>query len=192
MRKIINIILIIASLVLIFGLLLAIAADNDKPSEQETNESMGISLSREEIPKLVEIIRIWKLVDELKLKEEQLLEFLPRFKELSDLTVNYYRNRREILHKLRTDLEGNPSEDEIRPIVNEFRDAEVKFRQRERELEDALNSSLTVRQQAKYALFRDSYRRDMNRLVRNLQELSKLRDRRMSHQPTLLKEKKEG
>ena len=192
MRKVNSIILIAILLALVLGFLLTIGADTDNPDAKIPVEDIGIELSREEIPKLVEIIRIWKLVDDLELKEEQLATFLPRFKELNDLRNKHYRSRREALTKLRVLLEKNSSESKIKPAMDDLRKAEEQFLQKEKQLGDALNSSLTVKQQAMFVVFQDVYRRDMQRLMRNLQELSRLKERRSRPQPVPSKEKKEN
>jgi hypothetical protein len=182
-RKVINVILIIALLALVLGLLLAIGAETDKPGTEIDTGGMDIRLSKEEIPKLVEIIRIWKLVDELVLKEKQLVEFLPKFKELDSLRSKYYRDRRNAISKLRKLLEANSSGDQLKPAMDEFRNAEMSFYQKYRQLEDALNSNLTVKQQAKFVVFQDKYRDDIRRLMRNLRELSNLREQKAKAQP---------
>lgn len=191
MRKVNSVILIAILLALVLGFLLTIGADTDNPGAKMPVEDIGIELSRKEIPKLVEIIRIWKLVDDLELKEEQLATFLPRFKELSDLRNKHYRSRREAVNKLRVLLEKNSPESKIEPAMDDFRKAEEQFLQKEKQLGDTLNSSLTVKQQAMFVVFQDVYRRDMQRLMRNLQELSRLKERRSRPQTVPSKEKKE-
>ena len=191
MRKAINIILIAALLALVLGLLLAIGAETDRPSVKASTGDIDIRLSREEIPGLVEIIKIWKLVDYLELKEEQLARFLPKFKELDDLRKKHYGNRREALAELRKLLEADSSEAQIKSALDHLRDIEAKYRQEEKQLEDTLNSILATKQQAQFVVFQDVYWRDMQRLVRNLRELSRLRERRLERQPVPLRRKEE-
>ena len=178
MRKVINIISIIVLLALILGLLLAIGAETDKPSTKKPSGGIGIDLSKEDIPRLLRIIRIWKLVDELELKEEQLVEFLPRFKELNELRFEHSRSRRKAVDELKKLLETDSSQDHIKSVIDELRNSEIEFRQKERQLEDKLNSGLTIRQQAKFVVFQTVYWRDMQQLRRKLQELGNLRDQR--------------
>jgi hypothetical protein len=182
-RRVANIILTIVLLALALGLLLAIAAETDKPDTEQHPEGMDVRLPREDIPRLFEIIRIWKLVDELGLKEEQLVGFLPKFKELDSLRRRYPRDRRDAINKLRKLLEADSSEDQLRSAMDELRNIEASFYQKHKQLEDTLNSDLTVKQQAKFAVFQDKYRDDIRRLIRNLRELSELRDQRPRPQP---------
>jgi hypothetical protein len=187
-RKIINIILIMALLAL--GVLLTIGAETGKTNR--TSRNIDIELSKEEIPKLIEIIKIWKFVDELELKEEQLVEFLPRFKNLDDLRIGYYTDKRKAVNDLKKLLETDASNDQLKSAEGDLRKAEIEYRQKERQLADALNSGLTIKQQAKLVVFQDGYRRDMHNLVRKLRELSELKEQRqnLKPQPVPLKEKK--
>ena len=178
MRKILSIILTMAFLALVFGFLLAVGAETDKPSGKRPSEGTGIDLSREEIPKLVEIIRIWKLVDELKLKEEQLVRFLPKERELGDLKKKRYDGWRTTRDELRKLLETDPSESQLKSALDAMEKKEAEFRQKEKQLQNERNATLTVHQKAKFIVFEYEYRHDMRRLIRSLEELSDLREKR--------------
>jgi len=188
-RGIAKIILIIASLVLFLGLLFTIGAQTGNPDQAEQNRG-NIELSKEDIPRIFEILRIWKLVDELELNEDQLLAFLPKFKELEGLRRRYYRGRYDSVKKLGKLLEANPSENQLKSATDEFRNAEIDFYQKYRQLKDSINSDLTIKQQAEFVVFEDKYRDDMRSLMKNLRDLSNLREQRPRHQPEALKEKK--
>ena len=174
MRKHANTISIIALLVLVSGLLLAVGAETGKSADEKATASI-VDLSKEDIPRLVEIIRIWKFVDELGLKEEQMVEFIPRFKELNDLRSNYYRSRGNAINKLKGIIGPNPSKAQIESAINEYRNLRTIYHQEEKQLEDKLYSGLTVEQQAKFIVFQSVYRRDMINLQRELQKLGELR-----------------
>lgn len=172
MRRIINTVLMAVLLVLVVGLLLAIGAETDKPDPERRPRRMGIDLSREEIGEFIDIFRVWKIVNDLELDEEQLMGFLPRFGELRRLREEYYENRHEIVAELDKLLEANASEDKLKPIIDKFRDVEVNYYRKYGQLQDALESDLSVRQRAKFIVFQDRYRDDMRRLIRTLRELS--------------------
>jgi hypothetical protein len=187
MKKFINLVLIV--LLLAMGTLLTISAETGN-SDKKTSGAIDIELSKEEIPKLVEIIWIWKLVDELGLNEEQLVQFIPRMKELNNLKSDYYRNRRTSISRLKKLMDTDPAEEQLKLAVDEFRNADIEFHQKEREMVDMLNSILTTKQQAEFVTFQEDYRRDMHRLLKNLRELSNLREREREQQPLTLKENK--
>ncbi len=187
MSKIVNTVLV--SLILVVGMLLAVGAETESQEQERRPRGMNISLSSEEIPHLVEIIRVWKLVEELGLNEEQLVKFLPKFKELNALRSRYYGNRRETVTEISKLLEANASEDQLKPITDKFKSAESGYYQTYRQLNDALDANLTVKQQAKFIVFQDRYRSDVRRLIRTLRGLSDQREPRSRPQPTTPREK---
>ena len=191
MRKVINIILIMASLAIVLGMLLAIGANTNAQEGRRSSSGIDISLSKEDVPRLFEIIRIWKIVDELELNDQQLQKFLPRFNELNDLRGKYYEKRRAASSEMKKLLDANTPESKLKSALNEYRNMEVEFRQKEKQLEDALNSDLTIKQQIKFIAFEYEYRRDMGRLMRNLRELSEMREPQQKPQPAPSQQKKD-
>lgn len=193
MRKIINITLIMALLALSLVLLLAIGANaqTNRQSRDRSSGGIDINLSKEDVPRLFEIIRIWKMVDEIQLNDEQLQRFLPRFNELSDLRSKYYKQRREASNEMQKLLKADASENQLKSALEKYRNLEAKFRQKEKQLSDALNSGLSIKQQVKLINFEHEYRRDMGRLMRNLRELSELRETQRKPQPVPLQQKKD-
>jgi len=189
-RKVIKIILIMALLALALGMLLAIGANTNAQERRRTSEGIDINLSSEDVPRLFEIIRIWKIVEELELNDQQLQKFLPRFNELNDQRGKYYTKRREASKEMKNLLETNASESKLKSSLEKYRDLEVKFHQKERQLEETLNSDLSIKQQIKFISFEYEYRRDMGRLMRNLRELSEMRESQKPHQPVPLQQKK--
>lgn len=177
MGKTVNLVLVMASLALILGLMLAIGAETENHRPERRSRETDTNLSREENSRLIEIIRIWKLVDELGVNEEQLAEVLPRFKELRELRRDYYKNRRDAVRELAGLVEaGNFSEKGLKSKVDKFRSTEIDYYRKYKELRDILNSNLTITQQAKYIVFEDEYSGDMRRLIRTLRELSEQRE----------------
>lgn len=172
MKKIINIVLMAVSLALILGLLVAIGGEPETPRPRRRSGDMNVNLSKEEIPRLMEIIRIWKLVDELELNEGQLIEFLPRFKKLSELKHEYYGDRRRAMTELKKLLEANAPETQLKPAVTKFNDTDTNYYQRYKQLHNTLNANLTVQQQAQFIVFEDKYRSDIRHLIRVLRDMS--------------------
>jgi len=187
MRKTVNIILLAVLIIMITGLLFVINADiDDKPKVVAPNNDVDIQLSKEDIPKLVEIIKIWKLVDELEidnLGEEKLGIFLAKYKQLDRIRSQYWKDRNESIGKIRKLNESKATDEQVRQALDEFRKIELSYFEKEKQLKDALNSGLTSRQQAKLLVFHDNHWRDMRRLVRNLEKISQLRERSLKFQP---------
>ena len=153
MRMTIYTISVVALVAVFLGSLLAIGAETDKLSTKKPSKGIGIDLSKEEIPELVEIIRIWKLVDVLKLKEEQLVRFLPKERELGDLKKKRYDGWRTTRDELRKLLETDPSESQLKSALDAMEKKEAEFRQKEKQLQNERNAALTIHQKAKFIVF---------------------------------------
>ncbi|MBD3183679.1 hypothetical protein GF312_15415 [Candidatus Poribacteria bacterium] len=188
-RRTINIILTSIILIFALGLLIALEAQTSDKTKKRQPEPIDINISKEDMPRLVEIIRIWKMVDELDLEEDQLTFFLPRFKKYDKLISNYYRNRHNYIKDTKVLLESNATDIQLEEMIAKYRESEMDFFKEYRELSDELYSKLTVEQRAKFIVFQDEYRRDMRRLLKNLQDLNNLREQRMKHQPQTLEKK---
>ncbi|MGB9596395.1 MAG: hypothetical protein ACPL7B_08950 [Candidatus Poribacteria bacterium] len=191
MQRIINIILMTLSFMIIVGLIFAISAE-DK-SAKETDEKAvvappkpaNIDISQDDVPKLVEIIRIWKLIDDVELEkigEEKLVLFLAKYKQLDKIRLQYHRNRMDHIEKLKKLLETDAKDSEIRVVLNELKKLDESFQQGERQILDELNQSLTPKQQAEFIVFQDTHWREMRQLIRNLKELSDLKERSTNQQ----------
>ena len=191
-RKTINITLTTVVLSMAIVLLLLMVAESDAQNSGERHRSSDINfrLSDEDVPRLVEIIRIWKLTDELNLGTNQLMEFLPKFKKLNNLKSEYYGKRRSSIEKLEKLLKSNPSQEQIKRNVEEFRASEREFFEQIKETEDSLNSILTVKQQARFIVFQDRYRNDMRKLLRSLNEIRNEKEQQIKRQPLPLGQQK--
>jgi|GEM_PF-1798529 len=196
MQRIINIILMTLSFMIIVGLIFAISAE-DK-SAKKPDESIvvippkpsNIDISQDDVPKLIEIIRIWKLIDSVELErigEDKLVLFLAKYKQLDKIRLQYHRDRSDHIEKLKKLLEANAEDAQIRIVLNDLRKIDENFRQKERQILDELNQSLTPKQQAEFIVFQDTHWQEMRQMVRNLKELSALKEQRSPQQDVMSK-----
>jgi len=199
MRRIINIMLMTVALMTIIGLIYAISAEDKsiKTSEKNISEMLpkattaNIDLSQDDMPKLIEIIRIWKLIDSVELEkigEGKLVLFLAKYKQLDRIKFQYHKDRIDNIEKLKKLLDANASNEQIKLALNDLRKMDETFEQNEKQISDELNSILTPKQQAEFIVFQDTNWREMRQMVRSLKELSTLKEQR-SVQPDLLGKK---
>ncbi len=197
MRKVVNTILIAVILVLFLGLLFAIGADIDsrtKPIQpvSDNNNKIDFQISKEEIPKLAEVIKIWKLVDELELSnfsEEKLARFLVKYRQLETLRGEYWKNRNEGINKLKKLIDTDASEGQIKLALDELNKVDTNFFEKERQIKESINNILTAKQQAELIIFQDNHWRDMKDLVRKLEKISQIRERQLQNQSQPLSKK---
>lgn len=189
MRKVINTILIAVILILSLGLLFAIGADIDskiKPIQPVNNSNnIDFQISKEEIPKLVEVIKIWKLVDELELSnfnEDKLTRFLAKYRQLETIRGEYWKNRSEGISKIKKLIDTNASEEQIKLALDELNKLDANFFEKDRQIKESINSILTAKQQAELIIFQDTHWRDMKNLVRDLERISQIREKQLQNQ----------
>lgn len=197
-RKAINVALLVILFILILGLILAINADvktnnsniqvvntDNSPSPDNPVDKLNINLSPSDVPKLVEALKIWKLIDDIELEkigEDKMIIFLAKYKQLEKIRFDFHRERGDEIEKLEKILESNGSDQQVKKVLDDIKKIDSNFREKDRQLLDELNSNLTPAQQAKFMLFQDNYWRDMRQMMRNLKELSNLRENKMKQQ----------
>jgi len=193
--KTINIILMVILLILTFGLIIAIGAEDkpdQKPVPNVTNNMVNnpdMNLATNDIPKLIEIIKVWKLIDEVeldKISEEKLVKFLAKYKQLDQIRFKYHKDKVDSVEKMKKLLEANASEEQIKSALNDINRVDETFQQREKQILDSINSNLTPKQQAEFIVFQDTHWREMKQMINGLKELSTIKERRLRYQPEAL------
>jgi len=205
MRKLVNVVLMVVLFILILGLLLAINADakigdadaktttDDVIKQDAHKDTPNINLSSDDVPKLVEALKIWKLIDDVELErigDDKMIAFLVKYKQREKIREEYRKTMDAEIKNLKKLIESSASDSQINTALDSTRKRHREFQQNETKLYDQLNSNLSPDQQAKFILFEVSHEREMRKLWRNLRELSKLRENNMPHQPEVLEQKK--
>src|SRR4030042_1657610 len=133
MRKIINIILIAILSVLTIGFIFAISAEEKPGQNTQSNTNPEIGMSPNDVPKLIEIIRVWKLIDEVeldKIGEERLVKFLAQYRQLDKIRFNYHKDRVDSLEKFKKLIETNATDEQIKTALNDLKRIDETFIQR--------------------------------------------------------------
>ena len=122
---------------------------------------------REKAGKMLETVTLWKIVDGLKLTEEQLTKFLPRYRESKDLKKEYQEKRRKIVEELKDLLqEKKVSAKKIESKLAQLEKAEDGFRQKNKALQKEIKEFLTPEQQAKFILLQRQIGKEMMQQLR--------------------------
>ncbi|HIE27115.1 TPA: hypothetical protein EYP66_07500 [Candidatus Poribacteria bacterium] len=139
---------------------------------------------KEDIAGIVDVVRIWKLTSDLSLSKEQLTSFYPKFNQIEELRKQYWVERRKALKKLKIlDERGDASEEELQTALGQLYEIEDNFAKNVETLKDELNSQLTLRQQVKFAISNDTFRRDVRQVLIRLKELGEFK----KQQPMLIR-----
>lgn len=199
MKRIAIIVSLAFVILLITGLSFIISANINKKANvekkaqlQENNDVIDINLSKDDIPKLVEVIKVWKLVDEVKLgelEEVKLVKFLSQYEKLDRLKGEYWSKRNEKIEKLRRLLETDAPSGQIESLLIELDKLDSDYLVTEKQLKDSLNSELTVKQRAAFLILQNDQWKDIRKLVRNLEAISKLKERQMEQSSNVVSKK---
>ena len=126
---------------------------------------------REEIRKRIELIRMWKLTEELDLTEETGAKLFPVLHTYDEKRMELHKERRNIMEQLRKALKDEATSDKaIEAAVDKLDEntlAETDLiRQQRRELKGVLSP----RQQAKFVLFQREFHREIRKIIAEARE----------------------
>ena len=121
---------------------------------------------REEVRKKIEAVRIWRLTEELKLDENtaaKLSAFLSSFdQQRRDIVREQMATMRELRRALKA---SKPDEAKLKAALDKLeknRHAMEDIRDKERA---GLKNILTTEQQARFLIFQQEFRREMQRMI---------------------------
>jgi hypothetical protein len=126
--------------------------------------------SREKNRERIQVIKIWKMTETLRLDREGAVRFMAVNNYYEEARKKVHRDFHEDIQKVRTILrDPNPPERELRELV-------IRLKNRKKEINDLENkqleeelSLLKPEQQARYFLFQIDFRREMDDMIREIQ-----------------------
>ena len=137
------------------------------------------NLRREKASKMLETVTLWKLVDGLKLSEEQLVKFLPKYREGKDLKKEYREKKGKIEKELKELLQAKKiSARKVEAKLTQLEKMEDEQRQKSKVLQKELKTILTPEQQARFILLRKQIGKEM------MQQLRKRMGKRKRERPS--------
>ncbi len=125
------------------------------------------NLRREKAGKMLETVTLWKLVDGLKLSEEQLVKFLPKYREGKDLKKEYQEKRKKVVEELKDLLQAKKiSARKIEAKLTQLEKMENEQWQKSKGLQKELKTILTPEQQARFILLQKQIGKEMMQQLR--------------------------
>jgi Spy/CpxP family protein refolding chaperone len=128
--------------------------------------------------KMVETLRIWKMVDSLDLSEEQLAKFLPKLKKEKELRREYGEERKRTLNELRELLkEEEASEKEIEANLKELENLDSEFQEKTKALREEVKKFLNTRQQAQFYIANEEFQKELRHLLGGMKRMRGRKER---------------
>jgi hypothetical protein len=130
--------------------------------------------------KMLEAIKIWKLMDVLELNDEQMVSFLPKLKQMEKHRREAFAEKREMLINLKELVKKDASEKKLRNSINNIVDFEFKCNKEELDLKKQAMSSLSLEQQAKFLIFEARFEEEIRKIIKGLgkQKEREIREKR--------------
>lgn len=121
--------------------------------------------------RLIETIKIWKMIEALNLGEDQAARLFPKLAQLEASRREFHRRQRLLRDELAELLKQRPLRDEqIKARLDQLDRAEADFRGHEQVIRGGLRSILSPEQQARFALFEDQFETEMRRVIHDLRQ----------------------
>ncbi len=126
---------------------------------------------REEIRKRIELIRMWKLTEELDLTEETGAKLFPILHKFDEKRMALHKERHGIMNQLRKALENGASSDEaIEAVMDKLEKNTLAELDLMRQQRKELKGILSPRQQAKLILFQREFHREIRKIIAEARE----------------------
>ena len=126
---------------------------------------------REKIRKRIELIRMWKLTEELDLTEETGAKLFPILHKYDEKRIKLGKERRKITEQLRKALEDEATPDEeIEAAMEKVEKNALAASDLLRQQREELKGVLSPRQQAKFILFQGEFQREIRKLIAEARE----------------------
>ena len=157
MKKVIP--LLFLGLIICFAQPLPPAIDEPPPPE------------RREPRELIETLRKVRLIEELKLTDEQSIKFFPKVNELKEARDTFNQKRRELIDELANLLQkSSRATGEINAKVDKLFELEENFHKKEVSLKKEMRKILTPEQQVRLILFQIRFDEEMRDMIRKTRE----------------------
>jgi Spy/CpxP family protein refolding chaperone len=126
-----------------------------------------------ERPEHVEMLRMWRLVDELEISEAQAVRVFPAFRAHRAEMDSLSQKRRVLQSALAEQLEAGADDDELLASMATLSAVDDEVEALKARFRTDLGELLTVRQRAKLLLFDATFRSDLMDVVRRLRDVGR-------------------
>jgi hypothetical protein len=130
---------------------------------------------REKAAKLMEDIRLARILNTIDFSEEQLVGFLPKWKEQRELRESWVKESQEIVAELKKLLEAKPvSSRKLKDVLDQLDKTQANFESKRKALKTQTDEILTTEQRAKWIVLQGQFNKEIRQLVRGLKEKRKM------------------
>ncbi len=144
----------------------AAAQQQGVPGPAQRREERPSDQQREEVRKKMEVIRMARLTEALKLDEKTAAKFIPAITSLDQKRRTLLMENHETLREMRGLLAAQPPDTgKLKAAINRIEKNQREILSLRNKEFAAIRENLTVEQQARYLLFHQEFQREMRGLV---------------------------
>ena len=122
-------------------------------------------------PKRLEMLKLWRIIDELEIEEQQAAELFPYWSKSQRDKRALGDQRREATRSLHDLLEAGAGDAELEKQIEAIREIEERAHLLDKRFRDGLRKYLDVRQQAQLMVFEERFRGDLRDMVRGFRRM---------------------
>jgi hypothetical protein len=142
-----------------------------QPSIRPEKRILPSPEERERVRKRIELIKIWRLTEELNLDEGTGAKLFPLIRQYEEKRREITRRREELIFILKGQLKsGSPHEDRIKGLLKEWEEIRADEQDMSRREREELKSILSIEQQARYLIFQQEFTREIRRVIADMRE----------------------
>lgn len=148
---------------------LASMAVGQSPGKPEPPPAVDPVPDRPEPRRLIERIKIWTLIEELDLTEEQIARFIPKYKDQQKEEQIFFESRMKRISELANLVQNEKvSDDKIKAKVEEIEKLQNDYQKKSEALKQEILTLLTIRQRAKMILFLEAFEKKLRRIIEEI------------------------
>lgn len=126
--------------------------------------------------RILEALLVWRLVDELDLRDDQIARIFPHLRALKYARIEFAERRRSAQGEIRRLLAARPVDrDRVEARLRELEAAQAEFRRKRAAALAGIRAALSVEQRARFALIQETFERETAALLQDLRRLVELR-----------------
>ena len=123
---------------------------------------------REAIRKRVNMIRMWRLTEELDLSEKKADKLFPLIRRLDKEKLELEKERNELMKNLRENLtKGKLKDSELKKMIRNLEENHAAVQNLKKERFKEMKNVLSLEEQAKFVLFMESFPKEIRSIIRN-------------------------
>jgi len=119
--------------------------------------------------RILEALLVWRLVDELDLREDQIARIFPHLRALKYARIEFAERRLSAQREIHRLLAVRPVDrSQVEAQLRALEAAQAEFRRRRAAALAGIRTALTVEQQARFALIQETFERDTAALLEDV------------------------